>query len=133
MFVEQRFLEVDRATLSVDSLAAELAAYAALCRAGDEQGEPMWRASYPAFPPILCVLDGAARAVLERRRNATTALLASDPELTRTPEVTIYICLAADLDEQGPFAPIFHDPARPGEQLNWLGTPTDTDQGGRPT
>lgn len=131
VFVEQRFLEVDRATLSVDSLATELATYATLFRATGEQGEPLWRSSYPACPPILCVLDGAPRATLERRRNATIALLASDPELIRTPEVTIQICLAADLGEQGPFAAIFHDPARPGEWLNWLGDPTDTDQGGR--
>lgn len=131
VFVEQRFVEVDRATLSVERLASELAAYATLYRATDERGEPLWTSTYPAFPPTICVLDGAPRANLERRRNATIALLASDPELIPTPEVTIYICLAADLGEQGPFAPIFHDPARPGEPLNWLGIPTETRRGGR--
>ncbi|MBN8870535.1 MAG: replication-relaxation family protein [Solirubrobacterales bacterium] len=125
VFVEQRFVEVDRATLSVDSLAAELASYARLFRASDDHGEPLWRATYPAFPPVVCVLDGAPRAALERRRNATIALLASDPELVRTPEVSIHTCLAGDLAEQGPFAPIFRDPTRPGESLNWLGTPAD--------
>lgn len=64
--VEQRFLELDRATLPVDRLAAGLARYAQLHRAGDEHGEPLWRAWYPAFPPVLCVLAGASRKVLEQ-------------------------------------------------------------------
>lgn len=122
VFVEQRFLEVDRATLAVDRLASELSGYATLHRATDERGEPIWRNTYPAFPPVICVLTGTSRAALERRRNATVALLSSDPGLDRTPEVSIYICLAADLHEQGPFSPIFRDP-RETEPRDWLGKP----------
>jgi len=60
--IEQRFLELDRATLSVDRLAAELARYAELYRARETKArEPMWRGLYPVFPPVHCVLAGAPR------------------------------------------------------------------------
>jgi Replication-relaxation len=119
--VEQRFLELDRATLAVDRLAAGLARYARLHRAAGEGGEATWRASYPAFPPVICVLAGGSRAVLERRRDTAIALLRSDPELERTPEVAISLCLLEDLQSEGPFAPIFLDVQRPGSAVDWIG------------
>lgn len=123
--VEQRFLELDRATMSVDSLAAELGRYARLYRARGHGDLPLWRSRYPSFPPVLCVLTGdentVTRAVLERRRDATIALLRTDPDLARTPEVKISIGLAEDLVEQGPFAPIFVRPDGGADAVNWLG------------
>jgi hypothetical protein len=119
--MEQRFLELDRATLSVDRLAAELGRYAHLYRACDKAGAPLWRSSYPAFPPVLCVLDGAPRAALERRRDVTLALLAADPELSRASEVAISICLLDDLRLRGPFEPIFLSVGEHGRSLDWLG------------
>ena len=91
--IEQRFLEVDRATLSVDRLATELARYAELHRLNGANGEPLWRERYPAFPQILCVLTGGSRAVLERRRATTIAMLGTDPRLAREPEAAVSICL----------------------------------------
>lgn len=119
--IEQRFLEVDRATLSVDRLAAELARYTELYRPAGGDGEPRWRSRYPVFPPIHCVLTGDRRAVLERRRSTATALLRSDPRLARAPEVTISFCLLEDLQARGPFAPIFRDVRDPGQPIDWLG------------
>lgn len=120
IFVEQRFLEMDRATMSVDSLAAELGRYARLYRAKGKDDFPLWRSRYPAFPSVICVLAGGSRAVLERRRDLALALLRSHPDLLRSPEVSIRICLAEDLTEKGPFAPIFLA-ANPADQpLNWL-------------
>jgi hypothetical protein len=123
--VEQRFLELDRATMSVDSLAAELGRYARLYRAKGDGDLPLWRSRYPSFPPVLCVLAGdektVSRAVLERRRDATIALLRTDPEVARTPEVKIRIGLAEDLAERGPFAPIFMQSDGDGQAVNWLG------------
>jgi Replication-relaxation len=49
----QRFVEVDRATLSVERLVAELARYGQLCRARDKGSEPLWRSHYPSFPPVI--------------------------------------------------------------------------------
>lgn len=118
--IEQRFLEVDRATLSVDRLAAELARYAELHRLSGADGEPLWRERYPLFPPIHCVLTGSGRAMLERRRATTIALLQSDPRFGREEEVRISICLLEDLRREGPFAPIFRD-ARDPAPVDWLG------------
>jgi hypothetical protein len=120
VFIEQRFLELDRATLSIDRLATELGRYAHLYRASGAGGEPYWTERYPWFPPVICVLDGASRAALERRRETALALLARDRELLRTPEVSIRFCLAEDLAARGPFAPIFSDLREPGAPLNWL-------------
>jgi hypothetical protein len=119
--VEQRFLEIDRATLTVDRLAAELARYPELFRLAGGDGEPLWRSRYPVFPPVHCVLTGGSRAVLERRRATAIALLGSDPRLARAPEVSISICLLEDLQAHGPFAPIFRDAREPSQPVDWLG------------
>jgi Replication-relaxation len=129
IFVEQRFLELDRATMSVEGLATELGRYAELYRAEGEGGVPLWRSRYPSFPPVLCVLAGAGRAVLERRRDTAIALMRSDPELSRTPEVAIRICLAEDLAERGPFAPIFRELRDPRTPINWLGPVSGQERG----
>jgi protein involved in plasmid replication-relaxation len=119
--IEQRFLEIDRATLTVDRLAAELSRYAELYRLGGSDGEPLWRSLYPFFPPVHCVLTGGHKAALERRRSTVLALLRSDPRFSRTPEVGISICLLDDLQRKGPFAPIFFDARDPSRAVDWLG------------
>jgi Replication-relaxation len=118
--VEQRFLELDRATLSIDRLAAELSRYARLYNATGADGEPFWRERYPWFPPIVCVLSGASRPALERRRDTAVAMLSRDRELARTPEVSIRLCLAEDLADAGPFEPIFTDVRDPERLTDWL-------------
>jgi protein involved in plasmid replication-relaxation len=118
--VEQRFLELDRATLSVDRLAAELARYGRLLRAEDRQGEPLWQSQYPSFPPVICVLAGAERAALRRRRNTAVAILGDDPDFADSPELSVRLCLAEDLAERGPFAPIFTDVREPEQPVDWL-------------
>ncbi len=118
--VEQRFLELDRATLSVDRLAAELARYGRLLRAEGKQGEPLWRSQYPSFPPIICVLAGADRAALRRRRDTAIAILQNDLDFTESPDLSVRLCLAEDLAEHGPFAPIFRDVSDPNPSVSWL-------------
>jgi hypothetical protein len=119
--LEYRFLELDRATLTVDRLVAKLARYARLYRDRDERGEPTWQERYLAFPTVLVALAGARRELLERRRQTAIALCRSDPELERTPEVSISFCLLDDLTVGGPFAPVFTSPADPDRSVNWLG------------
>lgn len=122
--IEQRFLEADRATLSVDRLARELARYAELYRAKEANAEePLWRESYPVFPKVHGVLTGAPRRALARRRSTASVLLAADPLLSRTPEVSISICLLEDLRREGPYAPVFRDVRDPGRPVDWLGDP----------
>jgi hypothetical protein len=123
--IEQRFLELDRATLSVDRLAAELARYAELHRLTGADGEPLWRERYPVFPPVHCVLTGGRRSVLERRRATTIAMLGTDPRFNREPEVAVSICLLEDLEREGPFAQIFRDANDPARPVNWLGGDSD--------
>lgn len=130
--LEQRLLELDRATLPVDRLARGLARYAQLYRATDEHDEPLWRTWYPTFPPVLCVLAGAPSAVLERRRDTAIALCATDPELARTPEVAIWLCLLDDLQTDGPFAAIFSDFQAPDPPVDWLGAAAATSGDDRP-
>jgi hypothetical protein len=113
VLVEQRFLELDRATLPVDAMAAELARYAELFGAQEKDGTPVWLRRYPIFPGVVCVLAGAGRDAL--------ALLRAKPRLTRSPEVSIRICLLEDLVERGPFAPIFRGLREPGLEVDWLG------------
>jgi hypothetical protein len=118
--VEQRFLELDRATLSIDRLAAELSRYARLYKATGADGEPAWIKRYPWFPPILCVLAGRERPALERRRETAVAMLSRDRDLLAAPEVSIRLCLAEDLAEAGPFEPIFTDFRDPDRPIDWL-------------
>jgi GH24 family phage-related lysozyme (muramidase) len=122
--VHYRFLELDRATLPAQALAAKLARYARLHRFAPEgQREPAWRAHYPAFPPVLCLLTGQPRARLERRREHVLALCQADRELARAPHISISIALLEDLQQRGPFAQVFLELGDPGHSVDWLGRP----------
>lgn len=118
---EQRFVEVDRATLSVERLVAELARYGQLSRARDKSGTSLWGSHYPSFPPVICTLAGASRDALIRRRDIAIVLLEGHPELDRAYAVRIYFCLLDDLTERGPFAPIFRAVGEPDRPVDWLG------------
>lgn len=125
IYLEYVFLELDRATLSVDRLAMELSRYADLYRAADSTGAPMWRRRYPIFPRVLCVLAGGSPEALRRRRDVSLYLLDRDPQVERTPELRIYFCLLEDLEDEGPFAPIFRGLDDPKQPIDWLGGPPE--------
>jgi hypothetical protein len=119
---EQRFVEVDRATLSVERLVAELARYGRLCNARDKRGEPLWRSHYPTFPAVICVLAGASREALIRRRDIALVLLEGHPDLEHAyGAAVIRFCLLDDLTERGPFAPIFREVGEPDRPVDWIG------------
>jgi hypothetical protein len=118
---EQRFVEVDRATLSVERLVAELARYGQLSRARDKSGKSLWGSHYPSFPPVICALAGASRKALIRRRDIAILVLEGHPELDRAYGVRIFFCLLDDLTERGPFAPIFRAVGGPDQAVGWLG------------
>jgi Replication-relaxation len=118
-----RFLELDRATEPTAVLAAKLIRYARLhSYTTNNHKEPLWHRTYPVFPEILVVLDGATRPALRRRAMTVLTLCQADPLLRRTPEVAISTCLLDDLHQHGPWAAIFerlhHD--RP---TTWIGEP----------
>jgi hypothetical protein len=120
-----RLLELDRATVPADTLAAKLARYADLYHApanhGQPSGKPAWQARYPIFPDIICVLAGKPRPVLLRRAQTVLALCQADPQLQSTPQVRISLALLEDLQAHGPFAAIWRQPQHPTRLHDWLG------------
>jgi hypothetical protein len=130
-----RFLELDRATVLMDDLAAKLARYAVLFRrwsehwsaaSGSQAGRPAWPQLYRAFPKVLVVLANRERANLTTRMETVIALCRSDPVLARTPEVAIFLVLFDELLSRGPFASIFRrlEDDRP---VDWLGNTVSHD------
>ncbi len=120
-----RFIELDRATMPVDTLADKLARYARLYRyagrptaRGDARA--LWTHRYTVFPGVLLVLAGDTRDRLQRRRRIVLDLCAADRQLTATQQVKVTCCLLNDLRDQGPFAEIFHRPEAPKEPTDWL-------------
>lgn len=127
--LEQRFLELDRATLSVDRLVAELSRYAQLYRATDAEGQQLWRNRYPVFPRVLCLLTGASREALTTRRTFASMLLREHPAMEQARgEVPISFCRLEDLQRKGPFAPIFREVRDPKRAVDWLGNPPDDEE-----
>jgi hypothetical protein len=121
-----RLLELDRATVPTDTLAVKLARYADLYRHapashGQPSSEAAWRARYPIFPDVICVLAGQPRASLQRRAQTVLALCREDPRLQNTPEVRVSLVLLEDLQARGPFASIWRRPDEPARTLDWLG------------
>jgi hypothetical protein len=122
--LEYRFVELDRATLPLDRLAAKLARYARLERHFPRGArEPGWRNHYPTFPGVLVVLANRPRRLLERRREAVIGLYEADPELDRGAELAVSVCLLDDLTEHGPFGAIFARAPHRERAVNWLGEP----------
>lgn len=130
LVIEQRFVEVDRATLSVERMVAELARYGQLYGAREKggRGEPLWRYHYRSFPSVICALAGASRKSLNRRLDVAVALLADHPALERAYDVRIHFCLLDDLRDRGPFAPIFYTLNEPDRPVDWLGEDDDGEQ-----
>ncbi len=121
-----RLLELDRATVPTDTLAAKLARYTDLYRhtptnQAQPSGKPAWQTRYPIFPDIICVLAGQPRAALQRRIQTVLALCHEDNQLQSTPAVRVSLALLEDLQTHGPHAPIWHQPKNPTRALGWLG------------
>jgi len=120
--IYQRFVEVDRATLSAERLVAELARYGQLYRAREKgSGDPLWSYYYYSFPAVICALTGGSRETLRRRLDVALWLLGKHPALDRAYDVSIYFCFLDDLKDRGPFAPIFYAVGEPQEAVNWIG------------
>jgi hypothetical protein len=122
-----RLIELDRATMSVDDLAAKLSRYVRLHRhtvtPGDESDPvPAWTYRYSVFPRVMVVLTNGTAAALARRRGTLLALCREDQDLREGRTVHIDVCLLAELCEQGPFATIFRTVEDPETPVTWLGT-----------
>ncbi|WP_460120336.1 replication-relaxation family protein [Streptomyces phaeofaciens] len=130
------FLEVDRATMGPERLAAKLRAYARLHqyapipvgrrgrRGTVETVQEEWRRHYPLFPRLLFVLDGTGPAGFDSR---VRALHAADVDLSVAlflREVTVLAAPMTDLLQHGPAAAVWHPVRHPGRRAGWM-DPTD--------
>jgi hypothetical protein len=127
------FVEVDRATMGPERLAAKLTAYARLHRytpapLGRRQpAEPLqedWRRHYPLFPRLLFVLDGTGPAGVETRIRALRAAAANWPVSAFLREVPALAAPLTDLLQHGPSAPVWRpvqDPDQdPDQRASWM-------------
>ncbi|MFJ9483618.1 replication-relaxation family protein, partial [Streptomyces mirabilis] len=126
------FVEVDRATMGPERLAAKLTAYERLYRyvpvmpgRRPTLQEPVleeWRRRYPLFPRVLFVLDGTGPAGVDNRISALHAgagLLAP----SRFPyDVPVLAAPLADLLHHGPSAPIWRPVHDPDQRVPWTGS-----------
>lgn len=131
-----RFVELDRATMAPQEVGDKLRRYVRYGRyvpKDSPRGRPAWQERYPGLPGVLVVLTGKPRPRLEARRDMLVALCRLDPVIRDADATTISICLLTDLQEHGPFSPIF---TRPGDDapVDLLGRtaascPADADRG----
>lgn len=123
--VHRQFVELDRATIPLQSLCEKFDRYARLRdHTPEEPGKDPrwsgWRAYYDKFPVVLVIFAHRDRKTLQRRMQNTIAFHQAD---TRTRELAVLVGLLEDLREHGPFAPIFIDPQNPECYVDWLSKP----------
>uniref|UniRef100_A0AAU2AFT9 Uncharacterized protein n=1 Tax=Streptomyces sp. NBC_00093 TaxID=2975649 RepID=A0AAU2AFT9_9ACTN len=120
-------MEVDRANMGPERLAARLTAYERLHRyvpvapgrrpTLQEPAVEEWRRRYPLFSRLLFVLDGAGPAGVENR---ISALHAGAGLLARYPyDVPVLVAPLADLLQHGPSAPVWRPVHDPGQRARW--------------
>ncbi|MGX1487744.1 hypothetical protein RKD41_000003 [Streptomyces tendae] len=122
------FVEVDRATMGPERLAAKISAYERLYRyvpmtvgRSRTAAQPVeeWRRRYPVFPRLLFVLDGTGPTGVDNRINALKAgaRRASGDFLRSVP------ILSAPLTEllwDGPSAPVWRVVTAPEQRVSWM-------------
>jgi hypothetical protein len=125
------FVEVDRATMGPERLAAKVTAYARLHayvptipgrRRPAFNQEPAledWRKRYPLFPRLLFVLDGTGPAGVETRIDALQAAAADLALADFRQDVPILAASLVDLLHNGPSAPVWRPVQDPDRRVVW--------------
>ncbi|MFE1925985.1 replication-relaxation family protein [Streptomyces asoensis] len=131
------FLEVDRATMGPERLAAKLGAYARYHRyvpvpAGGgrrrtveavQGGGEEWRRRYPLFPRLLFVLDATGPAGIDNRVRALHAADVDTAVASFLREVTVLAAPMTDLLQHGPAAPVWRPIRDPECRVGWMEQP----------
>ncbi|OQR61989.1 hypothetical protein B6E66_21760 [Streptomyces maremycinicus] len=130
------FLEVDRATMGPERLAAKLGAYARFHRyvpsvvgagrrtvAALEQPGELWRTRYPLFPRLLFVLDATGAAGVETRIRALQAAARAVDVAGFLREVPVLAATFSDLLQHGPAAPVWRPVQQPDRKVSWMDNP----------
>ncbi|MEV5646363.1 replication-relaxation family protein, partial [Streptomyces flaveolus] len=129
------FVEVDRATMGPERLAAKIGAYARLHQyvptpppgtrhrlAGQEPAREDWRRRYPLFPRLLFVLDATGPTGIHTRLKALQAA-ARQPELAVfLRDVPVLAAAMTDLLQHGPAALVWHPIPGPDHKVGWMHT-----------
>ncbi|MFE6553719.1 replication-relaxation family protein [Streptomyces sp. NPDC057746] len=123
------FVEVDRATMGPERLAAKISAYerlyrhvpVAVGRPRPGSGLPVeeWRRRYPVFPRVLFVLAGTGPAGIDNRVSA----LHAGAKLARADflrDVPMLAASVTDVLRDGPSAPVWRPLTDPGQQVSWM-------------
>ncbi|OPG01986.1 hypothetical protein B1R27_34640 [Streptomyces sp. GKU 895] len=129
------FVEVDRATMGPERLAAKIHAYERLFnyvpvtvgrpRTGvREPVEVGWRRRYPVFPRLLFVLSGTGPAGVENRLTALTASARLTGAGFRA-SVPILAASLTDLLRDGPSAALWRSVTTPEQQVRWTDPQSD--------
>ncbi|MDG9695406.1 replication-relaxation family protein [Streptomyces sp. DH17] len=121
------FVEVDRATMGPERLAAKLGAYERLHRyvpavpgrrpTLQEPAVEEWRRRYPLFPRVLFVLDRAGAAGVENRISALCA--AARPLAPFLRDVPVLAAPLAELLHHGPCAPVWRPVHDSDQRAPW--------------
>ncbi|MET9735866.1 replication-relaxation family protein [Streptomyces sp. NPDC006458] len=123
------FIEIDRATMSSERLAAKLIDYARLhtyqprpARHTPQPAGPAWLRRYPLYPRILFILTGASRRVLDNRIHDLQAMTAQHPHVTALAHhVPLGAAVLEDLETHSPqgdtWTPLTGGPPRPWTEL----------------
>ncbi|MER6233366.1 replication-relaxation family protein [Streptomyces sp. NPDC001663] len=128
------FVEVDRATMGPERLAAKLTAYARLHnyvpspvgrpRPGPNQEPPQedWRRRYALFPRLLFVLDGTGPVGIESRVQALRASAEFGALRGFLRHVHVLAAPMADILRDGPSAPVWRPIQDPEQRVSWMHT-----------
>jgi hypothetical protein len=124
------FVEVDRATMGPERLAAKLGAYARLhqyvpapppgVRRPLAVQEESWRRRYPLFPRLLFVLDGTGPAGIHTRIEALQAAARGLGHAALLRDVAVLAAPMTDLLRHGPAAPVWHPVTDPDQRIGWM-------------
>ena len=110
-------VEVDRATMALETLVAKLGRYVRLHEyAGPPSRRrigagPLWREHYPYFPTLLVVLANASHRRLWNRRWLVQSLWERD-HADRGKRIDVRVCIYSELMEHGLFAPVLRTQSR---------------------
>ncbi|KOV69039.1 hypothetical protein ADL00_11640 [Streptomyces sp. AS58] len=126
------FVEVDRATMGPERLAAKIAAYARLHtytpvpvarpRPAFHQ-EPAvedWRRRYPVFPRLLFVLDGTGPAGITNRITALHAAIQQPAPAGLVRDIPVLAAPLVDLLRDGPAATVWRPAHDPDQRVSWM-------------
>ncbi|MFI8170941.1 replication-relaxation family protein [Streptomyces sp. NPDC085931] len=123
------FVEVDRATMGPERLAAKLGTYARLHQyvptpppgtrhqtAAREEG---WRQRYPLFPRLLFVLDGTGPTATHTRLHALHTAAQHPDTAAFLRDVPALAVSMTDLTHHGPGEPVWHLITNPDQHVSW--------------